>query len=131
LRATVDRTLRVLEAPVGGRNHRFVAHLDTITQLAARLATRTTAFYTALGSVKSCSGFAPVAPILDSVLRSLANMARSTALTLLMHRPEQILALELRLRRSTDLIRVLALARRMDQPAGATGFRVDPLHSTR
>jgi uncharacterized membrane protein YccC len=107
LRATVDRTLRVLEAAVGGRSHRFVAHLDATTQLAARLATRTTAFYTALDSLKSCSGFAPVAPILDSVLRSLANMARSTALTLIMHRSEQILALELRLRRSTDLIRVL------------------------
>ena len=107
LRATVDRTLRVLEAAVGRRSHRFVAHLDAITQLAARLATRTTAFYTALDSVKTCSGFAPIAPILDSVLRSLANMERSTALTLIMHRPEQILALEIRLRRSTDLIHVL------------------------
>ena len=105
LRATVDRTLRVLAAAVGRRSHRFVAHLDAITQMAARLATA--AFYTALDSVKTCSDFAPVAPILDSVLRSLANMARSTALTLIMHRPEQILALEIRLRRSTDLIRVL------------------------
>jgi uncharacterized membrane protein YccC len=107
LRATVDRTLRVLEAASGRRSHGFVAHLDATTHLAARLATRTTAFYTALDSLKSCSGFAPVSPILDSVLRSLANMARSTALTLIRHRPEQLLALQVRLRRSTDLIRVL------------------------
>ncbi len=40
-------------------------------------------------------------------MRSLANMARSTAITLITYRPEQFLALEVRLRRSTDLIRVL------------------------
>ncbi len=44
LRAIVDRTLRVLEAAVGRRNHGFVVHLDDATQLAARLATRITAF---------------------------------------------------------------------------------------
>jgi uncharacterized membrane protein YccC len=71
------------------------------------LATRPTAFYTALDSLKSCSDFAPVSPTLDSVLRSLANMARSAALTLITHRPEQIFALEVRLRRGRNLIRVL------------------------
>jgi len=49
----------------------------------------------------------PISPTLDSVLRALANMARSTALTLITHRPEQILALEVRLRRDVNLIRVL------------------------
>jgi uncharacterized membrane protein YccC len=107
LRATVDRTLRVLEAAVGRRTHALVAHLDATTQLAARLTTLTTAFYTALDSLKSCSGFAPVPPTLDSVLRALANMARSTALTLISHRPDQLLALEVRLRRGADLLRVL------------------------
>jgi uncharacterized membrane protein YccC len=107
LRAIVDRTLRVLEAAVSRRNHGFVVHLDDATQLAARLATRTTAFYTTLNPIKSYTGFALVLPTLDSVLRSLANMARSTAITLITYRPEQFLALEVRLRRSTDLIRVL------------------------
>jgi uncharacterized membrane protein YccC len=107
LRVIVDRTLRVLEAAIGRRNHEFIVHLDAAAQLAARLATRTTAFYMTLDSIKSYTGFALVLPTLDSVLHSLANMARSTALTLITYRPEQFLALEVRLRRSTDLIRVL------------------------
>jgi uncharacterized membrane protein YccC len=57
--------------------------------------------------IKARPGFATVAPTLDSALRSLANATRSAALTIITHRPEQLVALDVRLRRVTDLLRVL------------------------
>lgn len=107
LRETVDRTLRALEAAISRRNPGLITHLDAATQLAARLATRTSALHTALEEIKAHPGFDAVAPTLDSVLRSLANAARSAALTIITHRPEQLMALEVRLRRATDLLQVL------------------------
>jgi uncharacterized membrane protein YccC len=107
LRATVDRTLRALEAGTSQRSPTFLKHLDDVTQLAARLATRVAAFHTSLEAVNARPGSAPIAPTLDSVLRSLANASRSVALTLITHRPEQLVALEVRLRRCADLIQVL------------------------
>lgn len=106
LRATVDRTLHALAAS-SKRSPGFVAHLDNTTQLAARLATRTTAFHTALEALKSRPDFATIAPTVDSVLRAMASLLRSAALTVITHRPEQLVALEVRLRRETDLVRVL------------------------
>src|SRR6478736_2717317 len=107
LRETLDRTFRALGVAVSRRNPGLVTHLDVATHLAARLATRTTAFHTALEVIKARPGFAAVAPTLDSALRSLANAARSAALTIITHRPEQLVALDVRLRRVTDLLQVL------------------------
>lgn len=107
LRATVDRTLRAIAATTSRRNPLFATHLDDTTQLAARLAMRTTAFHTSLETVASQPGFAAVAPTLDSALRALSSAMRSVALTVIMHRPEQLIALEVRLRRATDLLLVL------------------------
>lgn len=125
LRATVDRTLHALAAASSKRSPGFVAHLDDTTQLAARLATRTTAFHTALEALKSRADFATIAPTVDLVLRSLASMARSAALTVITHRPEQLVALEVRLRRETDLVRVLdgRLAALMPNDADVTLVR--------
>lgn len=107
LRGTVDRTLRAIDAAASRRRPQFAAHLDDTTQLAARLAMRVTAFHTALETVAARPGFAGVAPTLDSALRALASATRSAALTVIMHRPEQLIALEVRLRRATDLLLVL------------------------
>jgi uncharacterized membrane protein YccC len=107
LRATVDRTLTALAAATNHRSREFVTHLDDATQLSARMATRIEAFHTALEPLKARPGFAKVAPTLDSVLRSLSNVARSAALTIITHRPEQFVALQVRMRRAGGLIKVL------------------------
>jgi len=107
LRATLDRTFDVLAAATGKKPSGFMAHLDTATHIAGRLATRVTAFNTAVEPLRARPEFAAIAPTLDSVLRSLASAARSAALTLITHRSEQFIAHEIRLRRCTHLIRVL------------------------
>ena len=107
LRATVDQTLRVITTTASGTEGDFAGHLDDATQLAARLATRTTALRTALEAVEGRPEFAAVAPALDSALRSLSSALRSGALTLITHRAGQLLALEVRLRRAGDLLQVL------------------------
>jgi uncharacterized membrane protein YccC len=107
VRATVDRTLKALEAASNRRSQDFVAHLDDATQLSARLATRTVAFHTALEPLRSRAGFSRVAPTLDSALRALGNAARSAGLTIITHRSEQFIALQVRLRRAAGLIQVL------------------------
>jgi uncharacterized membrane protein YccC len=107
LRATLDRTFATLEAAATKRETKFIAHLDNATHLAGRLATRVAVFDTTVEEFRAQPGFAEVAPTLDSVLRSLANAARSAALTLITHRAEQFVALEVRLQRCTHLIKIL------------------------
>lgn len=107
LRAALDRTSQVLEAAVGRKPSPFLTHLDSTHHLAARLATRVAAFSTAWEPLRSRPEFAGVGPTIDSVLRALANAARSVALTLITHRAEQFVSLQVRLRRCEHLIRVL------------------------
>ncbi|WP_170156779.1 FUSC family protein [Roseimicrobium gellanilyticum] len=107
LRATVDRTLHVIATTMGQRSESLAAHLDDTTQLAARLATRTTALHTAMETLRSRDDFKSVGPSFDSALRSLASALRSGALTVITHRPEQLMALDVRIRRAGDLLQVL------------------------
>jgi uncharacterized membrane protein YccC len=105
LRATVDRTLHAITA--SAHQPQLAQHFDDTTQLAARIATRTTAFYSALEAIESRPGFAAISPTIDSTLRSLANALRSAAVTIITHRPGQFIALQVRLRRAADLLQVL------------------------
>jgi len=107
LRTAVDQTLKSIEAAITPRRRVFFQHLDDATQIAARLATRVSALNTALEPLRSRADFAQVAPTLDILLQALANAGRSAALTLITHRPEQFLALEVRLRRCGHLARIL------------------------
>ncbi|HSI63056.1 MAG TPA: FUSC family protein [Candidatus Saccharimonadia bacterium] len=107
LRTTADRTLRVIATTMSQRSVNLAAHLDDTTQLAARLATRTTALHTAMETIRARSGFDAVGPTFDSALRSLASALRSGALTIITHRPEQLMALDVRIRRASDLLHVL------------------------
>ena len=120
LRTTVDATLHTLAEATTQRRQRFFQHLDDATQVAARLATRVSALHTALEGIRSGPEFAPVAPTLDVLLHALANAARSAALALITHRPEQFLALEVRLRRCQNLARIL------DTRLAATGPAAGP-----
>ncbi len=107
LRTTVDQTLKAIDAATTPGRKDFFQHLDDATQIAARLATRVSAFNTALEPLRSRADFAQVAPTLDILLQAVANLGRSAALTLITHRPEQFLALEVRLRRCSQLARIL------------------------
>lgn len=107
LRSTADRTLRVIATTMGKRSVDLATHLDDTTQLAARVATRTTALHTAIEALRMRTGFETVAPSFDSALRSLASAMRSGALTIITHRPEQLIALDVRIRRALDLLHVL------------------------
>jgi uncharacterized membrane protein YccC len=98
----------VLGAATDKKPTAFLTHLDTATHVAGRLATRVAAFNTAAEILRMRADFAALAPTVDSVLRSLASAARSAALTLITHRSEQFVALEVRLRRCAHLIHVLA-----------------------
>ncbi len=120
LRTTVDATLHTLAEATTQRRQRFFQHLDDATQVAARLATRVSALHTALEGIRGGPEFAPVAPTLDVLLHALANAARSAALALITHRPEQFLALEVRLRRCQNLARIL------DTRLAAAGRAADP-----
>ena len=107
LRTTVDQTLKAIESAATPGRQAFFQHLDDATQIAARLATRVSALNTALEPVRARADFTQVAPALDILLQALANAGRSAALTLITHRPEQFLALEVRLRRCSHLARIL------------------------
>jgi len=107
VRAAVDRTLHALEAATTKRRLVFFKHLDDATQIAARLATRVSAFHTALEPIREHSDFGKLEPSIDLLLNALANAARSAALTLITHRPEQLMALDVRLRRCGHLIHIL------------------------
>ncbi|QIF00879.1 FUSC family protein [Roseimicrobium sp. ORNL1] len=107
LRTTADRTLRVIATTMGKRSAALAAHLDDTCQLATRLATRTSALHTAMEALQSRAGFETVRPSFDSALRSLASAMASTALTVITHRQEQLMALDVRIRRAGDLLHVL------------------------
>lgn len=106
LRTAVDRTLQAITAAQSSHGQ-FALHLDDTTQLAGRIATRTTALYTALEAIAARPGFAAISPTLDSMLRALSNALRSAALTIITHRAGQFIALQVRLRRTTDLLQIL------------------------
>jgi len=106
-RTAVDQTLKAIDAATTPARRVFFQHLDDATQIAARLATRVSALNTALEPVRTRADFNQVAPTLDILLQALANAGRSAALTLITHRPEQFLALEVRLRRCSHLARIL------------------------
>ncbi|WP_083805016.1 FUSC family protein [Chthoniobacter flavus] len=105
LRSTVDRTLQAITATA--HQPGLAQHFDDTAQLAARVATRTTALYSALEAIESRPGFAAISPTVDSTLRSLVNALRSAAVTIITHRPGQFIALQVRLRRAADLLQVL------------------------
>lgn len=107
LRATIDGTLRVLREVKSLRSESFVAHLDELTYLAARLGMRAIAFHAASEDLEARADFGAIAPTLDSALRALGNTARSAAVTIITHRAEQFIAFQVRVRRAATLVHVL------------------------
>jgi uncharacterized membrane protein YccC len=107
LRAALDQTAAVLQGATTQKKSALLAHLEDVRYFAARLATRVSAFNTALDALKARPGYASLEPTADSVLRAFANATRSVALTVITHRLEQLTVLDVRLRRCRDLLQVL------------------------
>ncbi len=107
LRVTLDRTFVIL----GGAEHRkqtgLILQLEEMRREVVHLTMRTIAFNTSLESVMERPDFARCLPVLDSVLKALGDAARSVAITLVMHRAENLAATKVRLRRDQHLITAL------------------------
>jgi uncharacterized membrane protein YccC len=106
LRETLDRTTKTLAVP-SKQDITFLRHLDHMRHEAAHFAMKVTAFHTASEPLRTSSVFALQLTTLDSLLVEMANLARSVAITLMTHRPENLGITEARLQTCERLMRVL------------------------
>jgi uncharacterized membrane protein YccC len=104
LRTTLDKTYAVLAA---SRSSRLRTQLEALNLVAARLSTRVAVLNTALETRLSRDEFAAFTPALQPVLTSLTNTARTVALAVVSRRPAHLATAEVRLRRLTNLLRVV------------------------
>lgn len=104
LRSTLDHTYATLEAARPGP---LRDRLEAVNLASARLGTRVVALNTALEAPLPAASFGPLVTTLEPALTSLANLARSAALTVVSRQPSHLAALEVRLRRLASLLGVL------------------------
>jgi uncharacterized membrane protein YgaE (UPF0421/DUF939 family) len=116
LRATLDRTFVILGAAKNPRQAALVTHLEAVRREVVHFAMRAVALNASLEAMAERADFARCAPAADSVLKALSDAARSAAITLIMHRTENLQASVVRLRRCQHLIQ--ALAGQMPEAAG-------------
>ena len=107
LRAALDRTFVILGAVKSPKQAPLLAHLEEVRREVVHLTTRIIALNTSLEPILDRPGFARCVPVIDSVLKSLSDAARSAAMTLVMHRAENLAASNVRLRRCQHLIKGL------------------------
>lgn len=107
LRATLDRTFVILGAAESRKQARLLAHLEAMRLEVVHFTMRAIAFNTSLESIVERTDFARCVPVVDSVLKALSDAARSVAITLIMHRSENLTASNLRLQRCQHLIKTL------------------------
>ena len=107
LRTALDQNSSTLAAAHAGRVRPHLLALEELNLTAARFATRVVAFNTALDSLMSRPDFAALAPSFTSVLNSLTNLARTTAVTVVSRQPSHLAAAEVRLRRLGNLMQAL------------------------
>lgn len=114
LRATLDRTFVILGSSEKRHRQTFIAHLEETRIEVVHFAMRLLALETSLEALVSQPRYAGLLPVIDSVCKTLGDAARSAGVTVIMHRRANLIATEMRLRRSADLLRVfdeqLALA---------------------
>lgn len=107
LRAALDRTFKILGAAESERNKSLVQHLEEMRRQVVHFTVSTTALHAAMGRAESPAPRKRYLETADAVLEALSNMARSTALALLMHREKNIAACELRINRAENLLAIL------------------------
>ena len=120
-REMLDRTLVTLHAAESKRMRPLVARLKELHLLSARFATQSLALDTAMETRGMNRGLAEAAGAFQPVFQSLENMARSVAITIVSRQPSHLTALDVRLRRLTNLLeaaRTGVIARSTNLPLG-------------
>ncbi|MHA3774094.1 FUSC family protein [Verrucomicrobiota bacterium sgz303538] len=107
LRSVLDRTARALTAASPKHTPEFVKHLEGMHRISGRFAMQMVAFHSSLEALATRHDFLSYAPLIDMVMSALASMARSTAVTIVMHQPENLAVTNLELRRCSNLLRLL------------------------
>jgi uncharacterized membrane protein YccC len=105
LRAALDRTFVILGGAESRKPAKLIAVLEEMRVEVVHLTMRVIAFNTALEPLVGRPEFAGCLPVMDSVLKAMSDAARSVAVTLIMHRPENLAASNVRLRRCQHLLR--------------------------
>jgi uncharacterized membrane protein YccC len=114
-RETLDRTLAILQTAGSRRMGALVARLERLHLLSAQICTRCVALHTMVEALESDAIRARVRQSFQPMLRSLENLLRSTAITLVSRQPAHLAAFDVRLKRLASLLgaarsRVLAHA---------------------
>lgn len=104
LRTTLDKTYDVLAASRAGP---LRERLEALNLAGARLATRVVVLNTALESLMARAEFAAFMPAFQPVLTSFTNTSRTVALAVVSRQSSHLAKCEVRLRRLTNLLRVL------------------------
>ena len=121
LRGMLDRTLVTLDAAESTRMRPLVARLQKLHLLSARFCTQLLALDSAIETHGTDRPAAEEAAAFQPLLQSLENMARAVALTIVSRQPSHWTALEVRLRRLSNLLeaaRTRLLARSAKLPLG-------------
>ncbi|MGC3991838.1 MAG: FUSC family protein [Chthoniobacteraceae bacterium] len=114
-RETLDRTLTILQTAGSKRMGKIVERLERLHLLSAQISTRAMALQTMVEAIDNPRSRAKVMQSFQPMLRSLENLLRSAAITLVSRQPAHLAAFDVRLRRLASLIgaargRVLAHA---------------------
>lgn len=107
LRETLDRATATLTGSRSRQAPALLTHLDQMRHEAAHLALQVTAFHTATEALMRAPEFAHHTSLFDSAMTELANMARSVAITVVTHRPENLELTAARLQTCQHLLQIL------------------------
>ncbi|MEO6567403.1 MAG: FUSC family protein, partial [Opitutaceae bacterium] len=124
LRSTLDKTYAVL---ADSRPGPLRTRLEALNLAGARLATRVVVLNTALEPLLSQEEFAGFASALQPALTSLTNTARTVALAVVSRRPSHLATAEVRVRRLTNLLRVLQARTSTATRDGAGGTQLQEI----
>jgi uncharacterized membrane protein YccC len=124
LRTTLDKSAAALAAAHAGP---LRTRLEALNLTAARTATRVVALNTALEGLMAGPQFAALAPALAPVFTSLVNTSRTVALAVVSRQPSHWATAELRLRRLSNLLRVLRVRLSAQSAAAASAQLVEIL----
>lgn len=107
LRAALDRTFLILGEAESRKPTKLIANLEEMRVEVVHLTMRVIACNTFLESIANRPDFLGCLPVMDSVLKAASDAARSVAVTLIMHRPENLAASKVRMRRCEHLLKAL------------------------
>ncbi|HEY5893726.1 MAG TPA: FUSC family protein [Chthoniobacterales bacterium] len=124
LRVAMDNTFVVLgkeEPEKGKKASPLLEHLEEMRREAVHFAMRLIGLNAAIDAACGHLDIKRHLPAIDSVLKTLGDTARSTAITLVNHRQENFSSSALRIRRALHLVRVLE--RRLPPPETSVDIR--------